>query len=317
MSKSYFCFNQNGERLLSTNENELNVFLSYPFKKLMSIDFQKKIKLCETLNQSNLFLIVFEDDPQKMVIWNDKCKKNIVEIKCSDEIKTIKFQESYIITTLKKKVYVYKINDLTNITKVMDFETHLNPKGVITINTNSNHIIAFPDIKKGVVTIVKLGSFEVLKINAHENEIAYLTIDNYGTKLATASIRGTIIRIFDIETGKKLQEVRRGSSKAIIYDITFNDNGSMLCVSSNKGTIHIFNCNNSQNKKSSMAIMGGYFKSEWSFAKFDGMSNCLTKCKFINDDNIIVATENGLLYELEYNKTTGDCERKKVNRFIN
>ena len=61
-----------------------------------------------------------------------------------------------------------------------------------------------------------------------------------GTLLATASDKGTLIRIFSTEDGSPLQEVRRGSDKAEIYSIAFDKNTHWIACSSDKGTIHIF-----------------------------------------------------------------------------
>jgi WD40 repeat protein len=61
-----------------------------------------------------------------------------------------------------------------------------------------------------------------------------------GTLLATASDKGTLIRIFSTEDGSPLQEVRRGSDKAEIYSIAFDKHSTWIACSSDKGTIHIF-----------------------------------------------------------------------------
>lgn len=58
--------------------------------------------------------------------------------------------------------------------------------------------------------------------------------------MATASDKGTLIRIFRTDDGAPLQEVRRGSDKAEIYSIAFDKNSKWIACSSDKGTIHIF-----------------------------------------------------------------------------
>ena len=61
-----------------------------------------------------------------------------------------------------------------------------------------------------------------------------------GSLLATASDKGTLIRLFSTEDGTPLQEVRRGSDKAEIYSLSFDKNSNWIACSSDKGTVHIF-----------------------------------------------------------------------------
>lgn len=60
------------------------------------------------------------------------------------------------------------------------------------------------------------------------------------TMLATASVKGTVVRVFSIPSGELLFSLRRGSSSANIYSIAFNKDSSILAVSSDKGTVHLF-----------------------------------------------------------------------------
>lgn len=69
-----------------------------------------------------------------------------------------------------------------------------------------------------------------------------------GNLLATASDKGTLIRIFSTEDGTPLQEVRRGSDKAEIYSITFDKGSNWIACSSDKGTIHIFRVSGNTDK---------------------------------------------------------------------
>ena len=79
-------------------------------------------------------------------------------------------------------------------------------------------------------------------IQAHDSAVACLTLSANGKLLATASEKGTLIRIFSTAEGSKLQELRRGSDPAHIYSLAFSrgERPEWLAVSSDKGTVHAF-----------------------------------------------------------------------------
>ena len=59
--------------------------------------------------------------------------------------------------------------------------------------------------------------------------------------MATASEKGTIIRIFSTKNGDKLQELRRGSENAVLFSVDFLFHEDWLACISDSGTLHIFN----------------------------------------------------------------------------
>ncbi len=68
-----------------------------------------------------------------------------------------------------------------------------------------------------------------------------LQLTQKGDKLATASEKGTLIRIHNTEDGSLLQEVRRGKNYAVINSLAFDINGSkFFSCSSDSGTTHLF-----------------------------------------------------------------------------
>ena len=79
-----------------------------------------------------------------------------------------------------------------------------------------------------------------LQVQAHENNIACLALNQAGTLLATASTQGTLLRVFDPKTGTQLGEFRRGSTPTTICDLSFDNESKYLTCASDKGTIHIF-----------------------------------------------------------------------------
>ena len=62
-----------------------------------------------------------------------------------------------------------------------------------------------------------------------------------GRLIATTSIQGTLVRVWDAATGKLVREFRRGTDKANIYGVSFRPDEQELCVWSDKGTVHVFN----------------------------------------------------------------------------
>jgi len=54
-------------------------------------------------------------------------------------------------------------------------------------------------------------------INAHQGELACLAVNQQGTMIATASSKGTLIRVWDTVRKLLIVELRRGSDPATLY----------------------------------------------------------------------------------------------------
>jgi WD40 repeat protein len=101
-------------------------------------------------------------------------------------------------------------------------------------------ILAYPSKKIGFVEVITDMNNEKKKIEAHKSPLCALKLCPNGYKMATASEKGTLIRIFDILKCECIQELRRGSEYATIYSIAFDIKSKWLACSSDSGTIHIF-----------------------------------------------------------------------------
>lgn len=60
------------------------------------------------------------------------------------------------------------------------------------------------------------------------------------TIIATASVKGTVIKLSCVETGDVLQELRRGTSAADIKSLTFHPHLNLIAINSDKASCHVF-----------------------------------------------------------------------------
>jgi WD40 repeat protein len=91
-------------------------------------------------------------------------------------------------------------------------------------------------------------------MEAHDSELRALVLTADGSKLATASEKGTVLRVWDVASSACLYEFRRGVERATITCLSWSWDHSWLACTSDKGTAHIFQVDgdaaNSEEKKS-------------------------------------------------------------------
>lgn len=96
-------------------------------------------------------------------------------------------------------------------------------------------------IKNGDVILFNLKTLQpTMVIEAHKGEIASLALSLDGSLLATASEKGTIIRVFNVETGIKVNQFRRGTYPTRIHSMCFSADNQFLAATCSTKTIHIF-----------------------------------------------------------------------------
>lgn len=127
--------------------------------------------------------------------------------------------------------------------KLLHSIRHIAPSddGLCTLSLNSH--LAFPiSTTNGELQIYDAGDLSVkIKIKAHDSPLSALTFSRNGVLLATASEKGTVIRVFCVVNGQKVHEFRRGVKRYVnIASLTFSNCGNYVCASSNTETVHIF-----------------------------------------------------------------------------
>lgn len=277
----------------------------------------------------------------KVMLWDDHQQKCIGELSFKDTVKAVKLRKDKVIVVLETRIYVYNFSDL----KLIDaLETIENPKGLCSVSyAPEKTYLACLEKEKGTVRVNVYEDIEIEDtklIEAHNSSVSCITLNFEGTLLATASDKGTIIRLFNPLTGESLQELRRGADKAEIYSISIDVESKWLGCTSDKGTVHIFSLSKlelkhltkddeEEDKKDSdtkkpknnkhvlrfMKKFSKYFDSEWSFAKFR-VTDSRTICAFTKDENLVVISADGTYYLARLDtKNGGECKKIEEKKF--
>lgn len=127
--------------------------------------------------------------------------------------------------------------------KLLHSIRHIAPSdaGLCTLSLNSH--LAYPiSTTNGELQIYDAGDLSVkIKIQAHDSPLSALNFSRNGLLLATASEKGTVIRVFCVVNGQKVHEFRRGVKRYVnIASLTFSNCANYVCASSNTETVHIF-----------------------------------------------------------------------------
>ncbi|XP_003378670.1 putative ATP-dependent RNA helicase DDX56 [Trichinella spiralis] len=309
----------------------LRVYNTDPFMEVIHLDEATagSVKLCCLLQRSNIVALVCNGPNGKfsensVVIWDDKKRKFILEIECPSEVVAVRMSAANLIIVLLSEVHVYTFPGQPNL--IASFDTRDNPKGICSMNSDPEvEYFAFPGHRIGTLLLLNLKqltqseSTSPLSIKAHSSDIACISLNNAANLVATASEKGTLIRIFNVQKKMKILEFRRGSDPALIYSIKFSLDSSFLCTTSDKGTIHIFSVKdpnlNQRSTLQKVGISGAYAESQWALAKFSVGSKYPCYCCFGKESTVIAVCMDGSYYKLGYDDS-GTCTQLEYEFFL-
>lgn len=275
-------------------------------------------------------------------IWDDKREKSVFNIVCKNDIKSLTARAQLIAVSTANLVHPFQLAPGPRKLPIHEIDVET-ADCVLLNNDEENPMMIYASKQVGEIKIVRykwsypnqsetndeveekdaeikndekvekiasagrnLHEASVQTIRAHANKLKRLAINKEGTLLATSSVKGTLIRIYDIITGTQVQELRRGARAASIMDICFSPESDYIAVISNTGTVHVYSVNKSdkslpKNKKSSFSyissVLPSYFSSEWGFSSItletEWIQAGLILCFGQDNNSLVVIVRNG------------------------
>mmetsp|Transcript_23658 Transcript_23658/g.39046 ORF Transcript_23658/g.39046 Transcript_23658/m.39046 type:complete len:383 (-) Transcript_23658:312-1460(-) len=356
----YVGFNQDHGCFACGTDSGFRIFNCDPFKQTYRRDFANGgIGIVEMLFRCNILALVGGGrnpryPPNKVMIWDDHQNRCIGELSFRSEVKAVRMSRERVVVVLEYRIYVYNFADLNLLSTI---ETISNPRGLCALCADSRAcVLACCGLQKGHVRAELFDITRTTLISAHEGSLCCLSLNLDGSRLATASERGTLVRVWDTRSGQRLAEMRRGAEPAEIQSLCFSSDCSWLLVGSDHGTIHLFRLAESEtegspaalapptsspadslnpavdNPRSNFAFLQSvlpksltptYIQSQWSFAQFrlPGSERSLTRtiCAFGADgtNSFLVVSADGTFFKCTFDpQRGGECLRQDWQRFL-
>lgn len=307
-------------------------------------DGHTDICIVERLFSSSLVVIVSLLSPRKIRLYHIKKRTDICLHSYTNTILSVRLNRKRLVICLEDQLYIHTLKEDLDVKWVIR-NTPPNPNGLFALSPCEERcLIAYPaSYKTGEVQIFDAVELKnKILIPAHDNPLAALSFNQQGTMLASASEKGTVIRVHELAEGQCLYEFRRGYARCVdIYSLSFSSDSMFLAASSSTETVHIFRLNQTKEEQElvpnqstwsnylgrALVQSSTYISShvsdmlhQWrSFATcrlpFKQLKNVCAITTIDKQPRVLVVSAEGYLYIYDLNITEGgDCTLVKQHR---
>ncbi len=277
-------FNQSHTYFTAGTERGFAFYRVNPLEKMCERDLGGGIGIAVQLYETNFFgLVGGGKNPKfptcKFVLWDDykaPAGELVVEEVMKDRIVAVKLNHDVVVILTRRHAKIYNMKDMSEKRKIKTFN---NPDGICALSSSRGTFFLSPGIQAGTVNIYDYGKNVDRVVSCHDHPLKYIALNttfddndraaaDADILFATASDKGTLIKVFDIQKQNKLLEFRRGGDACDVYTVDFSRDSKSLAVTSNKGTVHVYSLSKEyENVSSRASILSGfasYFGSQWS-----------------------------------------------------
>ncbi|EEB05120.1 WD repeat protein [Schizosaccharomyces japonicus yFS275] len=203
------------------------------------------VRIAQMIYRSNIILLVGGGkNPKfasnKVIFWDEKKQAPVGEIEFKSEVLNIQCDKQFLLVMLKNKAVLYSITNGPVLLKEIQTSSERGTCSMVSLGQNA--IMCIPARNVGHIQLMffKAKQFKSSIILAHEAAISSLSFSRTGKLLASCSEHGTLIRVWNTETGEKITELRRGFQKAKIKLLRFSPDETLFAASSERSTLHVY-----------------------------------------------------------------------------
>eukprot|EP01062_Namystynia_karyoxenos_P043678 TRINITY_DN31989_c0_g1_i1.p1 TRINITY_DN31989_c0_g1~~TRINITY_DN31989_c0_g1_i1.p1 ORF type:complete len:364 (+),score=93.42 TRINITY_DN31989_c0_g1_i1:62-1093(+) len=210
------------------------------------------------LDRTALYAMVglgsLEHSPRQLQVCGAGSDQPLFCLSFEDTVLAVRLSRTRLAVVLECSVHLF---DTATMAPVQVATTARNPGGLAGLSVRADPGAALPGVlayphpvdeggsKRGAVALADTLTGRVAHVvHAHFCPLAAIALSAHGSRLATASEKGTVVRLFGVsaEGAVLLHLFRRGTQQAAIRSMAFGRGAALLACSSNSGTVHIFRC---------------------------------------------------------------------------
>ena len=218
------------------------------------------VRIVEMLFCTSLLVVVGAGDtpelsPRRLKVLNTSNHTCIADLTFVTSILAVRLNRARLVVVEERRAVVHELSTLC-VQRTID--TVQNPRGVCALSADDDSsLLALPaHAHAGSVVVHDCVNLHVVcELTCHNSPVAAMALTRDGAMLATASAKGTVIRVHCLPRGDKVWSFRRGVVNAKVRTLAFggeasttgeasDDSGEpgakLLAASSEKGTVHVW-----------------------------------------------------------------------------
>jgi autophagy-related protein 18 len=209
------------------------------------------------LGSSSLLAVVARTSPRALQLLNTTDGTVMRQINCRTAVLGVRMTRDRLVVRLRAAAHVFDLDTLERLATVECGHASraafaLSPPTVMVFNVGTakmelrrvQPLLVLPSAQTaGSVDVVDAATLRLIRVvAAHRTDVACLALSADGALLATASTRGTVVRVFSLvdASASKVASFRRGRTQARITTMRFSNDGRYLVVGSESPTVHVF-----------------------------------------------------------------------------
>lgn len=314
-------FNSDGSAVLMATSSGFRVYATNGGQKLQLVyeeeSFPDGCSLIEVLGTSSLVAACgFGSNPhfgsRRLRLINTALPPGsapICELNFSTSVLRVRLNRRFIVVVLETHIHLYSL-DSVKLLHTLDTEPNVRGLCAISQVNGNTAVVAYPlgASAVGLFDCEMLAPIGGLSgIAAHQSPLGALALSADGSLLASASQKGTVVRVFRVTDGVLLRTFRRGTTTATISCLCFSHDCALLAVASDHGTVHVFQLAPPVAAEPPSALsIASYLPNDRAYATLPAQSRSL--CSFSADNSsLLLVTHDSHFQSWKIPKEGGEC----------